>query len=180
MQAVAASAIPASMLSGASRAAWAAAERGRARNPTPNAFTMAAIPSPVVRATAPTDSGIIRASRVLFSWGEWMRLCSRSHSPTNPAPSGRPEAPSAAMPNITVVPGIRRARPPSLSRSRSPVAASTEPAARKPSVLKAAWLRMSRSAAVIAMAATCDAPNEESSAEAPSARVINPMFSVVE
>ena len=179
-QAAAASVIPASMLLGASRAASAAAERGRARNPTPNALTMAAIPSPVVSATAPTDKGIASATRVMLSCGAWMRLCNRSHSLTKPAPSGKPEAPSAAMPNMTVVTGIRRARPPSLSRSRSPVAASTDPAARKPSVLKAAWLSRCRSAAVNAMAATVGAPEDVRSAAAPRASVISPMFSVVE
>ena len=37
-------------------------ERGRARNPTPNALTIAVTPSPVVRATAPTASGVANAT----------------------------------------------------------------------------------------------------------------------
>ncbi len=104
--------IAARMLAGASRACSAASDRGRARKPTPKAFTMAATPSPVVSATAPTASGMANASSVLAGSGAWIRLCTSSHSLTNPAPSGSPDAPSAATPNAAVVTGIRRASPP--------------------------------------------------------------------
>ena len=49
------------MLPGASRASAAGSERGRARKPMPNALTIAATPSPVVSATAPTASGAVNA-----------------------------------------------------------------------------------------------------------------------
>ena len=65
-------AIPASMLPGASRASAADSERGRARNPMPNALTMAATPSPVVSATAPTASGVVSATRVSRPGAAWI------------------------------------------------------------------------------------------------------------
>ncbi len=64
--AAAAIVIPASMVPGASRASAAGSERGRARNPMPNALTIAATPRPVVSATAPTASGAVSATSV--SW----------------------------------------------------------------------------------------------------------------
>ena len=84
------------------------------------------------------------------------------------------------MPKSTVVAGIRLARPPSRSRSRSPVAASTDPALRKPSVLNAAWLATCRSAAIIATCAAGRSCAAESSMAAPIPIVIRPMFSLVE
>jgi hypothetical protein len=168
------------MLGGASCASAADSERARARKPIPKAFTIAATPSPVVSATAPTANGVVNATTALWSDAEWISDCSSSHSLTKPAPSGRPEAPSAASPNSTVVAGIRRASPPSLSRSRRPVATRTDPALRKPRLLKAAWATRCSMAAAIAMVAGACAPASAKSVAAPSARVISPMFSVVE
>ena len=179
-QAAAASAIPASMLTGASRASTAGSERGRARKPMPNAFTIAATPSPVVSATAPTASGAARATSVLCCGAAWISDWTSNHSLTKPAPSGNPDAPSAATPNSTVVAGIRRARPPSRSRSRSPVAASTDPAARNPRLLNAACATRCSIAAVIAIVAAECAPESANSVAPPRARMISPMFSVVE
>ena len=63
-QAAAATVIPASMLAGASRARAASWQRGRAKNPIPNALTIAATPRPVVSATAPTASGVVKDKMV--------------------------------------------------------------------------------------------------------------------
>ena len=71
--------------------------------------------------------------------------------------------------------GIRRARPPRRSRSRSPVAANTDPAAKNPRLLKAAWAIRCNSAAAIATAAAAVAPEVESSVAAPKASAISPM-----
>ena len=49
---------PAAWSAGTSVAVIASGDRGRARNPTPNAFTNVATPSPAVSATAATASGI--------------------------------------------------------------------------------------------------------------------------
>ncbi|BCI90041.1 hypothetical protein NIIDMKKI_52470 [Mycobacterium kansasii] len=69
----------------------------------PNAFTIAATPKPVVSATAPTPSGVTNPTTVLCSGRAWISDCTSSHSLTNPAPNGSPEAPNAAMPKKTVV-----------------------------------------------------------------------------
>ena len=173
-------AIPASMVPGTSRAPAASWLRGRARNPIPNALTIAATPRPVVSATAPTASGVVKASRVPCPGAVWISDWTNSHSLTNPAPRGSPHAPSAATPNRVVVAGIRRARPPSRSRSRNPVAASTDPAAMNPRLLNAACAIRCSMAAAAAIVAGPRAPEAANSVAAPNASEINPRFSVVE
>ena len=146
----------------------------------PNALTIAATDNPVVSATAPTASGAANATTTSPPVPACTNACTSSHSLTNPAPSGRPQAPSAATPNSTVVTGMGRASPPMRSRSRRPVAARTDPAAMNPNDLNAAWASRCNSAATAAMAAASGAPAPDSSSEAPNAMVINPMLSVVE
>ncbi len=146
----------------------------------PNALTIAATPRPVVSATAPTASGVVRARTVSCRGAVWIRDWTSNHSLTKPAPSGSPEAPSAATPNRVVVAGIRRASPPSRSRSRSPVAASTDPAARNPRLLNAACATRCSMAAAAAIVAGPRASCAANRVAAPSASVISPMFSVVE
>lgn len=141
---------------------------------------MAATPSPTVSATAPTASGITSAMATSWPARAFIRDWISSHSLTKPAPNGRPAAPRAATPNSAVVTGIRRARPPSRSRSRRPVAASTDPAAKNPRLLNALWAIRCSSAAVSATAAAGCEPAPANKVAVPSARVINPMFSVVE
>ncbi|CNN32545.1 Uncharacterised protein [Mycobacterium tuberculosis] len=150
-QAPAAIAMPARMLAGASRAASAWVERGRARNPLPKALVIAATLRPVASATTPTASGVVSATMGSCPGAAWINDWTSSHSLTNPAPNGRPHAPSAATPKKTVVAGIRRASPPSRSRSRSPVAASTDPAAMKARLLNAACAIMCSIAAAAAI-----------------------------
>ena len=146
----------------------------------PNALTIAATPRPVVNATAPIASGAVSATNVSLPGAAWINDWTSNHSLTNPAPSGRPDAPSAATPNSVVVAGIRRASPPSRSRSRNPVAASTDPAAKKPRHLNAACPIKCSIAAAIAIVAGPGAPEPANNVAAPRARVTNPMFSVVE
>lgn len=82
-----------------------------------------------------------------------MRDCSSSHSLMNPLPGGSATAPSAAIANSPAVYGIRARSPPSRSRSRSPVARSTDPAAQNNRALNAAWLTTCSRAAASARAA---------------------------
>ena len=144
--------MPRRIVAGTSVAAIASGDRGRARNPMPKAFTKVAMPRPAVSATAPTASGmaIATATSGAPAGGRlWISPWSSSHSETNPLPGGSPDAASAPIPTSAAVTGMRRARPPILSRSRSVVLRSTAPAPRKSRVLKAAWFTVCRSAATI-------------------------------
>ena len=176
----AASAIPASIVGGLSRAVAAASLRGRARNPTPNALTNVATARPAVSATAATASGNTIAVATPGAGSPWISDCSSTHSLTNAVPGGSADAASAPSPNIAVVIGMTRRRPPRASRSRVPVARSTDPAARNSSVLNAAWPMMCSSAAVSASAAGTRLPVAVNSPLAPIPTNARPMFSVVE
>ena len=168
------------MVGGLSRASAACSERGRARKPTPNAFTNVATASPAVRATVATAIGITTAVATPPAARPCTRACSSSHSLTNAGPSGNADPASAPSPNAAVVPGMPGRSPPSESRSRLPVACSTEPAARNSSVLNAAWLITCSSAAVNANPASSMFPAAANSPPAPTPIRTKPMFSVVE
>ena len=86
------------------------------------------------------------------------RPAASSHSLTKAVPGGSADAASAPSPNAAVVTGITARSPPSASRSRVPVACSTDPAARNSSVLNAAWPSTCSSAAVNASAASTRSP----------------------
>jgi hypothetical protein len=94
-QATPATPIPASMVGELSRALAACSERGRARNPTPNAFTNVATASPAVRATLATAIGIMTAVATPPAARPCTRAWSSSHSLTNAGPSGNADPPSA-------------------------------------------------------------------------------------
>ena len=138
MTAPAATSIAARMLGVASRAPAAPDERGRARKAIPYALTNVSSASPAVRATTATEIGIIGATSRSSGRAPWISDWSSVHSATKPTLSGSAAAPRAPRANATWVTGIRAARPPIRSRSRSPVACSTAPAPRNSAVLKAA------------------------------------------
>ncbi len=54
--------MPARMLTGASFAPAARLERGRAKNPIPDAFAVAATLKPVASAAMPTANGVVSAT----------------------------------------------------------------------------------------------------------------------
>jgi len=181
--AAAARAIPARMLGGLSTATAAGADRGRARNPTPNALTKVATPRPAVSATTPTANGMLTATTTVggpVPVRLWISPWSSSHSETNPLPGGRAAAASAPNATNAVVTGIRAASPPRRSRSRSPVARSTDPAPKNSSVLKAAWLTACSTAAAISSPANARFPSAANTPAAPTPISISPTFSVVE
>ena len=158
----------------------AASDRGRARNAMPNAFTNVSSPRPMVRAMRPSVTGRASASVVLARPSPWTSACSNVHSAANPLVTGSAAAPMAAIPNVHVVTGCDRIRPPSRSRSRSPVAWRIVPAPRNSTVLNAAWLTTRRRAATRAIVATASWPAFERSIPTPTAVTARPTFSVVE
>ena len=142
--------------------------RGRARNPTPNALTIAATPSPVVSATAPTASGVASARMVCVPGRGVDQRLDQQPFADEPGAQRQPARPERGHPEQRVVAGIRRASPPSRSRSRSPVAASTDPAARKPSLLNAACAircSMAAASAIVAVAVAPEAGEQGRGAE---------------
>ncbi|MCY1526353.1 hypothetical protein D9M68_613630 [compost metagenome] len=81
------------------------------------------------------------------------KLCSSSHSDTNPPSGGSPALASTPSNVSQPTQGMVRIRPPSLPRLRSEVACSTLPVPRKSRLLKQAWLATWYSVAVSASAA---------------------------
>ena len=130
--------MPSNIDPGDSVAAAASGERGNARNPVPAALTNVAAARPAVSAMTAIASGIATATMTTGEGTPWKSDWSRSHSLMKPLSGGRAMIATAPIMKNTPVAGMRRMSPPRRSRSRSPVARTTDPAARNNRPLNAA------------------------------------------
>ena len=133
-------AMPACMDRGTSCACSARAERGMARNVIPNALTKHAAARPLASASMATAIGMTTATSGCGIAEPPSKAWKTSHSEANPLSGGSAEIAQAPIKKNRAVRGIRLIRPPISSMLRVPRAWATEPAPRKSSPLKQAWL----------------------------------------
>ena len=140
-QATASANMPARIETGDSCAAAAASERGSARKVIPKHFTKAAAARPAVSASMPSASTMSTAISGEATPIPGSSAWKSSHSLKKPFSGGSPAIATAPTRKQGPVHGIRWMSPPCRFMFRVEVAWTTEPAPRKSSPLKAAWLR---------------------------------------
>ena len=106
----------------------------------PKALTKQAAARPLVSASIPTATGISTANSGLGMLKPASSDWKTSHSETKPLSGGSAEIAAEPIRKKSAVQGMRLISPPISSILRVCVACSTEPAPRKSSPLKLAWL----------------------------------------
>ena len=144
------------------------------------ALTKVAAVNPPVRASTATPSGMATSMAVSPEGSPWSRLWRSSHSLTKPHSGGRAQMARPATMNTGALRGSRFTRPPSRSRSRSPVACWSELAERNSEPLNTAWNTTCKRAATRATTASGRCPVAAKRPEAPTPSSIRPTLSVVE